>query len=250
MSELPMRTARTAGVTILITIALWGCNTRLAVDFETDTVGQLPSRSPPGPPDDEVDIEFIGAQNPPRGVLARVTEEQVSPISGETRYLSLSFPADADMDSIARFRSSSLATGTQSLFFQWEQILDGDGVAELIVHADPPDDDDNLIICRLEVANDLIRFKCDSSDDQDPATITGIDTASLHTLQLRIDRSPHRAALSIVQDGEATELATAAVEAATQPAEGQRVAVQVVYRGQVEGALRINNFHISERDPN
>ena len=84
----------------------------------------------------------------------------------------------------------------------------------------------------------------------DVEQIAGIDTHAVHTVLMRIDRSPRRAVLQVAQAGLTTPPLTMQLNDVPAPVEGQRFVAQIEYQGQSGSAYRFNRFDVQELDPN
>jgi hypothetical protein len=226
-------------------VGLSACNVRFHADFETDTPGSPPALHPAGPPDDEIVISDTNVAGD--GILIRVTEEpHLVPAGRPHRFMSLIYDPNPGLSSVAVLRSAPLGTGTQPIFAQWDQVLDGGGTGVITFAGDPEDPPRVGETCRVFTNNDLITLECGRAQQ----AIRGIDTHAIHTVLLRFDRSPHRAVLQVAQGGVLTQLITIQSADVVAPVEGQRLLAQIEYVGQSGGAYRFNRFDIQERDPN
>lgn len=239
-----LRRASTIIVALAVCIGFAACNARFHADFEADTPDAPPALSPPGAPDDEIAIVTSNVEGD--GIVIRVTDEADLVAAGEPhRFMSLAHEPNPGASSIASMRSEPMATSSQSIFVQWEQILDGGGTGTIVFAAlaeNGPID----ASCRVTTGNDVITLSCGSSDEQ----ITDIDTHAIHTVLMRIDRSPRRAVLQVAQGGSTTTLVTIQSGDVPAPVEGQRLVAQIEYLGQSDSAYRFNRFDVQERDPN
>lgn len=237
-------------IAFLALLVLSACNARFIADFEGDSTGAPPALNPPGFPDDEIVIADSAVDG--GGIVVRVTDEpQFAEPGQEHRFMSLIREPDPGLSSTASLRSAPMSTGTQSLFLQWEQVLDGGGSGSVILFPFPEGPTSDIESCRVTTGNDIISLSCSLSDmPAESGEIGGIDTQSPHTLLMRIDRAPRRATLSAVQDDVSTPAVTVPVDALAVPVEGQRLVAQIEYDGQSDGAYRFNSFGMQERDPN
>jgi hypothetical protein len=234
-----MRTAVLAG-----SVGLMACNTRFHADFETDSPDAPPALEPAGPPDDRILIEESGGGDD--SIVIRVTDEPALVPTGPHRFMSLVHDPNPGSSSVALLQSSPMATSTQSIFVQWEQILDGGGVGLITFFAqpgDPPPSDPET--CRVTTDNDVMTLECGRQAEQ----IGGFDTHAVHTVLMRFDRSPRRAVLQVSQGGSTTAPIAIQAPDAPAPVEAQRFVAQIEHQGQSGSAYRFDRFDIQERDP-
>jgi hypothetical protein len=245
MRTTSFRRAATAIAVLATIIALTACNARFHADFEQDSTGAPPALNPPGPADDEIVIVTSEADG--EGIVVRVTDEPGLVAAGRPhRFMSLVHEANPGSSSIASLRSEPMTTGTQSIFMRWEQVLDGGGTGTITLFALPDHNQSDVDLCLVTTGNDVITLSCGSSREQ----IASIDTHTVHTVLLRIDRSPRRAVLQVVQEGSPTPLVTIESDEVPAAIEGQRVVAQIEYLGQSSSAYRFNWFAVEEWDPN
>jgi hypothetical protein len=245
MRDLSFCRASMSTVVLATCVGLAACNVRFHADFESDVPGNPPAANPAGAADDEILI--LNSNVPADGIVIRVTDESdLVPAGQAHRFMSLIREPDPGMSSIASLRSAPMATGSQSLFVQWEQILDGGGTGLITLFGLPADSPSDPETCRVTTGNDVITLECGSSAEQ----IGDIDTHAVHTVLVRIDRPARRAALQVAQAGSTTPLVTVQSGEVPAPIEGQRFVAQIEYQGQSNSAYRFNRFDIQERDPN
>lgn len=242
----PSRCRASLGTAVLAAcVGLAACNVRFHADFEADTPGAPPALSPPGAPDDEILI--VDSDAPADGIVIRVTDEsELVPAGAPFRFMSLVHEPNPGSSSVASLRSAPLATGTQSIFVQWEQVLDGGGSGTVAFFGLPEDARPDIDVCRVTTGNDVITLECGSSAEQ----IRGIDTHAPHTALMRLDRSPRRVVLQVAQGGTTTALVSIQSGDVPAPVENQRFVAQIEHQGQSGSAYRFNRFDIQERDPN
>lgn len=234
-----------ATLAIAVCACLAGCNARFDADFEADTPGAPPALNPPGAPNDEIVIHTSPANG--GGIVIRVTDEpDLVPAGGPHRFMSLEHEPDPGSSSVASLVTAPMATGTRSIFLQWEQVLDAGGTGTIAIFGHPDDSPSDPEACRIFTGNDVITLECNSSTAQ----VTGFDTHAVHTVLVRIDRSPHRIVLQVSQGGSTTPLETITSADLPSPIEGQRFVIQIEHEGQSDSAYRFNRFDVQERDPN
>lgn len=231
---------------IAVSVSLTSCNGRFAADFEADSPGAPPAAQPPGPPDDRIQITSSDVDDD--GIVIRVSDEPGLVAPGDPhRFMSLIHESNPGSTSAALLKTAAMATGMQSIYLQWEQVLDGGGSGKMAFFADagddPPDDPD---VCWLHTGNDSISIESGTES----AELSGFDTHSVHTVRMRFDRSPRRAVIQVSQDGSTTELVAIETADLPAPAEGERFVIQIEHEGQADSAYRFNRFEAQERDPN
>ncbi len=235
---------------ILLIFLTSACNVRFAADFESDTVGNLPPSSPPGPPADE--IVLSDSQVTGDGVIVRITDNPSLVAPGRPhRFMSLIRDPDPGLSTITIFRTSTFATSTRPIFLIWEQVIDGGGSGQITVLRFPFGPAEESTSCRIFTGNDQIAADCfiggDGPDVED--TVDGFDSHTQHTVLMRIDRPAGPLVLQVFQDGQATQELTLDHPDMSWPGEGERLNVQIEFTGQSDSAYRFNNFRITERDP-
>jgi hypothetical protein len=127
-----------ATLAIAVCACLAGCNARFDADFEADTPGAPPALNPPGAPNDEIVIHTSPANG--GGIVIRVTDEpDLVPAGGPHRFMSLEHEPDPGSSSVASLVTAPMATGTRSIFLQWEQVLDAGGTGTIAIFGHPDD---------------------------------------------------------------------------------------------------------------
>ena len=230
---------------LAVLLSVTACNARFQADFEADTPGSPPALNPPGAPDDRIVI--VDSNVAADGIVIRVTDEPDLVAPGQPfRFMSLIREPNPGASSHAWLETAPMATSTRSIFVEWEQILVGGGTGRVAFLALPDDSGTEPESCWVITRNDAISLECGSSAEE----IDGLDTHAVHTVLMRFDRSPGRAALQAAQAGSTTSLVTIEAEDLPAPVEGQRFVAQIEHDGQGDSAYRFNRFDVQERDPN
>jgi hypothetical protein len=86
------------------------------------------------------------------GTQARVDEWSAS--SDETKALSFVFPINVPITSVAKFLPAATAASSQSITLRWEEMLQGDGAANLVIYTNRVADGGQIAICEIGVSND------------------------------------------------------------------------------------------------
>ena len=232
------RIVHVGGAALLTVLA--GCDTLISVDFESDPIGAPPLASPPGPPQEMVEVFTpLGLEDEVPGTLIEV---DLSPTGGRA----LTVRGDGIGREAVAVTSDTVTRSDARIVSTWTQSFTGPGEMVIALSIDGVDLStafDNA--CFIRVGQGEISMSC-ARTGQDATVVRDIDTTRPHQVTVTFLRQLDRTLIGVTQDGFTRSAEPPEFDNTVLLEPGQRMSMTFQFEGGLTSTYRLEELVVTE----